>query len=180
MAWKKEYAENRKLKASLDPEYRERRNAQGAKDKGARKEYMREYYKKNPEKFGRRTPEQRARYNEARRKRYAEDKEYREAHKASVKEWQATNPGKRKQTRISIYGIGLSDYQEMLAMQNGRCAICGYSDMSNPNFFPLVDHCHKTGKVRGLLCLNCNHALGKFKDDPGNLLAAIAYLSRHS
>lgn len=181
MAWKKEYAENRKRKSEVDPEYRAKRNEQGTKDKEARKEYLREYYKNNKEKYGRRTPEQRAKYNESRRKKYAEDKDFRESHKASVKDWQMTNPDKRKHQRLmSAHGIALSDFQDMLAMQNGRCAICGYSDMSDPKFFPVVDHCHKTGVIRGILCSNCNQAIGKFKDNQNNLLSAIAYLSRHS
>lgn len=64
----------------------------------------------------------------------------------------------------------------MLAEQNGGCRICG---TSNKRGKPLaVDHCHTTGKVRGLLCTSHNTALGKFKDDPGLLASAITYLAR--
>ena len=179
MAWKKEYAEARKMKSQSDPEYKKKRNEQSAKDKEARKQYMKEYYAKNPEKFKKRTPEKQAEYNEKRRQMYAEDAERRAIARQKAKEWQALNPEKRKSQRLRKFDIHLSDYKDMLAMQNGSCAICGYSDMSNPNFFPLVDHCHATGKVRGLLCMNCNQALGKFKDDKNRLFSAIAYLSKN-
>lgn len=179
MPWKPEYAERRKLKAEQDPAYREKRNQQATKDKEARKEYMKAYYAANPEKFKRKTPEQIAERNARRRARYAEDAAYRDAHKESVKTWQANNPEKRKAQRISRFGIKLSDYADMLALQGNACAICGCSDMSNPNMFPLVDHCHTTGKVRGLLCMNCNQGLGKFKDSPARLFAAVAYLTKN-
>jgi hypothetical protein len=179
MVWKPEHAEARKARAKADPEYRKRRNAQAVSNPDARKEYMREYYKANPDKFKRITPEQRAERNAKRRERYAVDAEWRAAHKASVKDWQASNPDKRKSQRLKAHGIELSDYQDMLAMQKGRCAICGYSDMSKPNFFPVVDHCHKTGIIRGLLCMNCNQGLGKFKDDVNALMGAAAYIAKH-
>jgi hypothetical protein len=59
----------------------------------------------------------------------------------------------------------------MLARQRGVCAICKRSDQTL-----CVDHCHATGKVRGLLCAKCNSTLGFCDDDPKRLLAAIAYL----
>lgn len=179
MVWKPEYAAARKAREKSDPEYKAKRNAQSVSDPQRRKEYMREYYKANPEKFARITPEQRAKRNADRRARYAMDAEWRNAHKASVKVWQESNPDKRKAQRLKVHGLDLSDFQDMLIAQNGRCAICGYSDMSNPNVFPLVDHCHKTGKVRGLLCMGCNQGLGKFRDDAGALMAAAVYVKTH-
>jgi len=74
------------------------------------------------------------------------------------------------------YGIGISDYSRMLVAQDGRCAIChgepnGHGDLH-------VDHDHATGRVRGLLCANCNLGLGNLRDSADLLLAAHAYLTR--
>ncbi|MFI5935430.1 endonuclease VII domain-containing protein [Actinoplanes sp. NPDC051494] len=68
------------------------------------------------------------------------------------------------------YGIGQRDFDEMLARQGGMCAICGADDPQH------VDHDHRTGWVRGILCFNCNGGLGRFRDDPVFLAGAIAYL----
>jgi hypothetical protein len=180
MPWKPEYAERRKLKAEQNPEYRKKRNEQSAKDKEARKEYMRMYYLENPEKYKKRTPEKQAEHNAKRRERYALDAEHREKKKSESLEWSRKNPEKRKQQRLSsTFGIDMSDFKDMLALQKNSCAICGHSDMSDPKYFPVVDHCHETGKIRGLLCMNCNQALGKFKDDTNRLFAAITYLSKN-
>ena len=179
MAWKPEYAKNRREKAKADPEYAAKRNAQGVSDKESRKKYMREYYKANPEKF-QLTPDQREARNKARRARYAADAELRKKSRAQAKAWQKANPDKRKNQRLlSAHGIELSDLQDMLAHQNGACAICGHSDQSKPHFFPVVDHCHGRGRIRGLLCMNCNQGLGKFQDNPDILMRAAAYLASH-
>lgn len=70
------------------------------------------------------------------------------------------------------FGVTPEQVQQMIASQNNRCAICGLSFIVTPN----IDHDHKSGQVRGLLCSNCNHGLGQFKDDVSRLEAAIAYL----
>jgi hypothetical protein len=55
------------------------------------------------------------------------------------------------------YGISVELYQEMLKAQNNKCKVCGTGfEKINPDRIPQVDHCHKTGKVRGLICRNCN------------------------
>ena len=72
------------------------------------------------------------------------------------------------------YGITLAQRDEMVKAQNGLCAICEGSMEGKRNMH--VDHCHTTKKVRGMLCLECNIGLGKFKDDPELMLKAIAYL----
>ena len=178
MAWKKEYAEARRAKAAADPEYRAKRNAQSTNDKDARAKYMSAYYKKNPEKFVR-TLEQREKHNETRRQKYRESAEFREKAKSAAKAWQDGNPTKRKSQRLRKYGLTLQEFNAMMESQSGACAICGHSDMSTPNFFPVVDHCHSSGKVRGILCMACNMGLGKFKDDPSRLLSAASYLKSH-
>lgn len=77
------------------------------------------------------------------------------------------------------YGITLEVYERMLEEQGGLCAICGGEGfvMKESHTMKLaVDHCHSTGAVRGLLCHNCNRALGLFKDNPAHLAKAISYL----
>lgn len=74
----------------------------------------------------------------------------------------------------SAYDIGLTEYERLYFNQQGRCAICdGKPDGERPL---AVDHCHKTGKVRGLLCQRCNHGLGHFRDNLDLLSYAKNYL----
>lgn len=80
------------------------------------------------------------------------------------------------------YGIDFADYQRMLIAQKGVCAICEQPEtkMEKGRIRLLsVDHNHTTGAVRGLLCGNCNMAIGFACDDTGTLRKAIAYLNRH-
>lgn len=72
------------------------------------------------------------------------------------------------------YGIGLHQYQTLLEEQRGVCYLCGGIDFRNL----AVDHCHNTGKVRRLLCSNCNTGLGKFKDNPDLLRKAAEYVEQ--
>jgi hypothetical protein len=73
-----------------------------------------------------------------------------------------------------LYGIDADTYGQLLTTQNGVCAIC---HSVNENGYRLaVDHNHKTGEVRGLLCSTCNSALGLLHDDPSILRAAADYL----
>lgn len=76
------------------------------------------------------------------------------------------------------YGITWEDYQSLLEEQEYKCAICGASNSQSERTSGrlFVDHCHSTGKVRGLLCSKCNHALGQFNDDEKLLFKAISYL----
>ena len=76
------------------------------------------------------------------------------------------------------YGITVQEYENILKMQNYGCAICGTTECSSGRNFA-VDHCHETGKVRGLLCAACNTSLGKFKDSVYILQNAIRYLEKY-
>jgi len=81
------------------------------------------------------------------------------------------------------YGITLTEYTEMYNSQDGKCAICGLPEttMLHGKIRDLsVDHCHKSGKVRQLLCNACNHILGESKENTNTLLAAAAYLEKHA
>lgn len=176
MVWTKKHAEARRQKEQNDPKYREKRRKQGqAKDKAARKRYMQEYARQNPEKF-KRTPEQQAKVNERRRQKYAENEAHREKTRQQVKEWQQANPRARKRQRIKKYGLTLDQFDALMESANHQCQICGYSDTISRKFFPVIDHCHDTEKVRGVLCMNCNQGIGKFQDSPERLEAAITYL----
>jgi hypothetical protein len=73
-----------------------------------------------------------------------------------------------------LYGITPEQFDSMLLAQDGRCFICrnNFKDARDTH----VDHCHKSGKVRSLLCSNCNTGLGQFKDSPEILKKAADYL----
>jgi hypothetical protein len=73
------------------------------------------------------------------------------------------------------YGITLEDYDRLLALQNGRCAICPSTEPGGQGRFH-IDHNHETGKVRALLCHRCNTGLGLFSDNPEILIKAAQYL----
>lgn len=76
--------------------------------------------------------------------------------------------------RRDLYGLSLAQYEDLLRQQSGRCAICGTD--RNGGVAMGVDHDHRTGDIRGLLCDPCNIGLGGFRDDPALLAAASAYL----
>ena len=82
---------------------------------------------------------------------------------------------KRSRTNSALkyqYGITLAEFDAMLLSQNNRCAICQDTGKL------CVDHCHNTGKVRGLLCYKCNTVLGQARDSTEILTKAIAYLQQ--
>ena len=141
--------------------------------------------------------------NEKRREQYALDPEkYRkktrkwqkanpEKKKAIMDKWRKANPDYRKKFkekypekfearvfkslmwRIDVE-MTYDEFKKMLIKQDNKCAICGNEETKRRMS---VDHCHKTGKVRGLLCQLCNTSLGGFQDDVNRLKKAIKYLS---
>ena len=79
------------------------------------------------------------------------------------------------------YGVGLRDVEAMYQEQNGKCAICdehGFKMRDVHTSGLNLDHCHTTGKVRGLLCHNCNRAIGLLQDDTERMRRAIDYVSK--
>jgi hypothetical protein len=93
---------------------------------------------------------------------------------------QARRRDKRTRRVIQVettYGLSESGYMSLINSQNNLCAICGRKDETR---VLCVDHDHKTGAVRGLLCNNCNIGLGNLKDDVQILQSAIGYLQKHS
>lgn len=77
----------------------------------------------------------------------------------------------RNNRLLKEYGITLAQYYLLLEGQNNRCKIC-----TDILILPHVDHCHETGKVRGLLCVKCNMGIGSFNDNIQKLYSAINYL----
>jgi hypothetical protein len=98
------------------------------------------------------------------------------------KNYQKSNPEKfafrtSKWRRKNVYKISEAEYKELLEGQKGLCAICGGPPTGRRNTLS-IDHCHVTGTIRGLLCQNCNVAIGHFKDNTDLLKRAILYLNR--
>lgn len=92
-----------------------------------------------------------------------------------------TGERKRKSALKRKYNLTLAGYDKLYQKQKGRCDICGKHQSELKKALD-VDHNHTTGKVRGLLCTNCNYGLGHFKaDDVGTdlLIKAIMYMGRH-
>ena len=84
--------------------------------------------------------------------------------------------------RLKKLGITYKDYQELAQSQENRCGICGKKSSDKYRGKPRslhIDHCHTTGKIRGLLCATCNHGIGNFYDNPLLLKKAISYLKKH-
>lgn len=82
------------------------------------------------------------------------------------------------------FGIDLAEYQRMFIAQDGKCGICfcAETDLDNKGRIKwlAVDHCHSSGKVRGLLCGACNKAIGLLKEDANVFRSAMTYLEKHS
>lgn len=90
--------------------------------------------------------------------------------------WRERATRKRREERLAKHGLTEETYQALFTEQSGLCAICGGDNA--PRDLLCVDHCHTNGHVRGLLCHNCNLALGHLKDDPERALKAAEYLIR--
>lgn len=79
------------------------------------------------------------------------------------------------------YGLAPHEYEELLCMCDAKCMVCGMSareHKATTGTFLCVDHDHETGKVRGLLCRECNAAIGKLQEDPELVLKAYHYLTK--
>lgn len=112
-------------------------------------------------------------------KKYVSNPDNKEKIKERARQYREKNQEKVKwSVKSAVYkklGISIDKetYDNLLAQQDGRCAICN----EKPGVKALsLDHCHTSLKVRGFLCDNCNTALGKFKDDVTRLKNAISYL----
>lgn len=123
------------------------------KDPEARRAYHSEYRKSHP------------------RKRTLKDNE-------TARAWHSRHPAyNANQMLKKKYGITSEQRDQMLVAQGGVCAVCG-GDNSESKRNWHVDHCHTSGKVRGILCHLCNVGLGHFRDKPELLKTAAAYLEK--
>jgi len=131
--------------------------------KEKQREYAKRYYDKNKEACKQRTKEHPSCV--AAREKYR--------NKPEVKQRM------RNRRLMQEYGITNEDYEKMLEDQDFRCAGCGIHQNETDKKLH-VDHCHDTGVVRGILCGNCNRALGLVKDSQKTLLSLHAYLEKQN
>lgn len=124
------------------------------------KDKIRKFYKKNP-----------GRSKQYSRRYRAEN---RERHLSNCRAWHHANKHKIKDRWLRQYGLTGEQFRAMNEMQRGLCAICSRPPRSGKRLN--VDHCHATGKVRGLLCTRCNTALGAFGDTAEMLTVALLYV----
>jgi hypothetical protein len=120
--------------------------------------------------------------------------------KAAARKWSKENPERRNATkrnwnrnnkekvaahhRKTAYGISEIDFKNLFDTQGGKCAICDFQFPSimtgDRTKSPHLDHCHSSGKIRGLLCISCNTVLGRSGDSVEVLQKAIQYLQKNS
>lgn len=185
----------RRARYAVDPEKeRAQKRAWRAANREKEREYAAAYYAANPEKaqaasraWKSANPEKikvrkAAWYAANLEKIKARQATYRAANPEKIKAYYVANAEKLKakwasggpmaSRRMQKYGLSPEAYQLMLSTQKNACGICKETFSETPR----VDHCHKTGKVRGLLCGRCNKALGGFKDSPDLLRIAATYL----
>jgi hypothetical protein len=107
-------------------------------------------------------------YAADRRRRYASNGR---AHIERARAWNIKNPDRQlKNTLKRKYDLSIEQFQAMVRGQSSRCAICGEETKL------VVDHCHQTMRVRGLLCHKCNVAIGLLRDNPDLMQSAARYI----
>lgn len=116
------------------------------------------------------------------RKRREENPEVAQKIRDAGARWRAANPDADKQKYLMRrFNITIQEYRDLLEAQNGVCAICGEPESvvrraKSGQEMLAVDHCHETGKIRGLLCFKCNTGIGALGDSVEGLERALAYL----
>lgn len=123
-------------------------------------------------------------YEEHREERRAKQRIYYQEHRLEIIEYNKRRykeykPVKRAGDVRRRYGLSLQDYNRMMEDQKGRCAICGELPTKGKGNTLHVDHNHKTGKIRQLLCHNCNLSIGYAKENTEILQSMIEYLNKH-
>ena len=132
----------------------------------------------NAERWAARTTDERERAAERQRRWKAE---HREELAAYYRDWNAARPGYKRANRVlREYGLTIEQVEQMEVEQGGVCAICQQppSGRGRNGARLHIDHCHATGRVRGLLCSPCNTALGQLADDPERMQRMIDYVTK--
>jgi len=108
-------------------------------------------------------------------------RKWRERSPEAIAAWRSANAEKIAQSeqkrRLKQYGLDMEQFSALADLQGRRCAICDRPEAEMTRGFH-VDHDHETGRVRGLLCLQCNSAIGLLQEDPSLFARAVAYLSK--
>jgi len=155
------------LKTIEEAEKKERR-------KSRKKKWAREYYLANQDIIKEKAIDWKAANPEMRR---AANQQYIAANPEKVKNAKRKcyidNPEKYKSLNLKRYGIDFEQWKDMLLEQGGCCKCCGTDNPGGKNWH--VDHCHDTGKVRGILCWRCNVALGQLNEDPEHIRKLATY-----
>lgn len=128
--------------------------------KECRNKQYNEYYKNNPDKAIIKNLKQK----ENRKRFYSSEKGIISSRRAHLKR---------------MFNMTLEEYNQKLEEQNNQCAICKSYNIHDKHGVLAVDHCHKTNKVRGLLCFKCNTILGSVNDNKTILKNAIKYLQKY-
>lgn len=167
---------------------RENGRQQRKKDLNYAREYDKNYRLKNLEKVKQASREHwhenKEKYKKTRKKYYTENKE--EIQKKSKEYYQKTKERRafcNRKTHLKVnYNLSLEEYSSMAINQNNCCAICNKPETTFLNGKQrklAVDHDHKTGKIRELLCGDCNTTLGKLNEDIELFNKFIKYLEKH-
>lgn len=102
-------------------------------------------------------------------------------HKCRCDSCRAAQAKSQRAHNLRKFGLTPEDYDRMWHEQQGVCAICRLEGSGTfGGRLMAVDHCHATGRVRGLLCQRCNHAVGLLHDNPDRAMALAAYLMQHA
>jgi hypothetical protein len=125
-------------------------------------------YARKPENIEKARARSRAHQN----KRWAEDPA---AMAAIGKAYREANPEKVRKWALRYYGITPAEFDAIYDGQGGKCAIC-LDPVPRAGNLRALDHCHTTHKIRGILCIGCNHAIGSFRERPDAMLRAIEYV----
>ena len=165
---KEHYEQNKEKYANYREENREYRRLQAIEYRKNNKEKIKERRDKNKERMARVHKEY---FNDNKEHLHTWMKEYRKNNKEKI-------AMKKRQWQISKYGITVEEYEKLFKDQENKCKICGIhmNNAKGKGKCLTIDHDHKTGKVRGLLCGKCNSGLGLFNEDIEIIQNALNYL----